>query len=787
MSENRRNKREKSRTDSASKMMNRRTTVLMALCGIVAFLALGFRLFQLQVIQHDEFEAAAVEQQLRETTVTAKRGTIYDRNMNILAMSASTSNVYLSPAEIDMNEEDAVFIAQRLAEILDLDFDSIYEKTQNKSSWYTTVAKDVEDDVVEEIRRFKEEGFPIRDDAGNYVYTKDENGDTVFKTQRIYGVRIEEGSKRYYPYSSLASHVIGFVGYDGDGQLGVELGYNSVLAGTNGRIVRATNADGTDMLFTDFEDYFDAEDGKSVVLTIDETVQYYLEKHLEEAVADYMMEGGAAGIAMDVNTGAILGMASLGDFDLNNYLNVSEDAQKRADEALDEQTRDAIIVEERQEQWRNKALSETYEPGSTFKIITLAMALESGAVNMDSTFYCGGSIDVIGRDNPLNCWSSGHGDETLTQAVMNSCNIAFVNIGQRVGAERFYDYARAFGFFEKTGIDIAGESGSIWWDEDTFFDSKNLSQLAAASFGQTFTITPLQLITAVSAVANGGYLMKPYVVSELINADGTIAERHDPTVIRQVVSEETSRLCMQILEQVVGNKDGTGKNAYVPGYRIAGKTGTSEDIVYEASTGSKRYIVSFLGIAPADDPKVAVLVLLKHPNPESGVYASGGQMAAPTVGAIMADILPTLGVEPEYSEEEAAAVDRVVPRVIGQSLSDAQRTISGGGFEYRVVGAGATVTSQLPRSGSTIAAGSEIILYCGEEPVVTPVPMTDLTGLDYETARIRLSWDDLFIHGEGGMFSSGYISRQSIPEGELVMPGTVITVSVSDSSNLGRY
>lgn len=784
MSEKRKNKRKKSDPASINRMMIRRTTVLMAVCGIVAFIALGFRLFQIQILKHDEYEAAAVGQQLRETTVMAKRGTIYDRNMNILAMSASVNNIYLSPAEIAMNGEDAEYISQKLAEILDMDYNSIYEKTQNKSSWYVTIAKKVDDDITQQVRALKEEGFPVRDEVGNYVRDKDGN----IKMQKITGVRIEESSSRFYPYSSLASHVIGFTGYDGDGQMGVELAYESLLAGTSGRIVRATNADGTDMLFTDFEDYYDAEDGQSIVLTIDETVQYYLEKHLEEAVEDYWLDGGAAGIVMDVNTGGILAMASIADFDLNNYLEVSEEAQERADAALDEETKNAILAEERQEQWRNKALSETYEPGSTFKIITLAMALESGAVTMDTTFFCGGSINVVGRDTPLNCWSSGHGDETLTQAVMNSCNIAFVNIGQRVGAQRFYEYARAFGFFEKTGIDIAGESGSIWWDEDTFFDSSNLSQLAAASFGQTFTITPLQLITAVSAVANGGYLMKPYIVSEVLNTDGTIAERHEPTVVRQVISEETSRLCCQILEQVVGNSAGTGKNAYVAGYRVAGKTGTSEDIVYEASTGSKRYIVSFIGIAPADDPKVAVLVLLKHPNSESGYYASGGQMAAPTVGSIMADILPVLGVEPDYNSDEEGIVDRVVPRVIGQSVSSAQSAVKSSGFDYRTVGSGDTVTAQLPRSGSTIAAGSEIILYCGEEPDETPTVMIDLTGLDYETARIRMGWSDLYIKGEGAMFASGsYITKQSVAEGEEVTPGTVVTVTLSDSSNLGRY
>ena len=762
---------------SPNRVMLRRTTFVMIVCGIAAFLALGVRLFQIQILDHDMYEAAAVDQQLRETTVAAKRGTVYDRNMNILAMSATVYNIYISPAEMVMNDEDPSVIASGLSSILGVDYYTIYDKTQNKESWYSTVATKVDDETAELVRKFKEDGYQTVDDKGRPI------------TKKIQGVKIEEASRRFYPYSSLACHVIGFVGADDYGLSGVEYYYNKTLAGTNGRIVRATNANGTDMLFTDFEDYYDAQDGQSVVLTIDETVQYYLEKHLQAAAEDYDLLNGAAGIVMDVKTGAILGMASLDGFDLNNYAAVGEKAQARADAALDEDTKNAILQEERAEQWRNKAISETYEPGSTFKIITLAMALESGAVTMDSNFYCGGSMNVIGRDTPLNCWNTGgHGDETLTQAVMNSCNIAFVNIGQRVGAERFYEYAHAFGFFDKTGIDLTGESGSIWWSEDVFFDPDNLSQLAAASFGQTFTITPLQLITAVSAVANGGYLMTPYIVSEVINADGTVAEQHEPTVVRQVVSEETSRLCCEILEQVVGNPAGTGKNAYVAGYRIGGKTGTSENVVYEANTGTKQYITSFIGIAPADDPQVAVLVLLENPGPDSSTYVSGGQMAAPTVGGIMADILPVVGVEPEYSDDEAAFVDRTVPRVIGKTVAEAQAACIENGLECRVVGNGATVTSQLPRSGATVAADSEILLYCGVEPDTEPVVMIDLTALDYETARIRMGWSDLYIKGEGAMLGgSTLITKQSVATGTAVAPGTVVTVTLSDSSNLGRY
>ncbi|MGM9614397.1 MAG: penicillin-binding transpeptidase domain-containing protein [Oscillospiraceae bacterium] len=738
---------------------------------------LAVRLFQIQIIDHDKYEAAAVDQQLRETTVSSQRGTIYDRNMNILAMSGSVSNIYLSPAEIALYNEDPSAIAAAMSEILGLDYYEVYEKTQNRASWYVTLAKKVDDEVAERVRAFKDAGYT----------TVDEDGKTV--TKPYMGVKIEEATKRYYPYSTLASHVVGFVGADDYGLAGVEYYYNEALSGTNGRIVRATTANGTDMLFTDFEDYYDAEDGQSIVLSIDETVQYYLEKHLEQAQIDYDLQSGAAGIVMDVNTGAILAMASLDNFDLNDYLAVDEETQEKADAVVDEAEKDEILTEARNDQWRNKALSDTYEPGSTFKIITLAMGLESGAVTMDSSFYCGGSMDVTGRDDPLNCWlSGGHGSETLTEAIMNSCNVALVNIGQAVGAERFYEYARAFGFFEKTGIDLQGESGSLWWDTEVFCDPYNQSQLAAASFGQTFTITPLQLITAVSAAVNGGNLMKPYVVSQILNSDGTVAMQREPEVVRQVISEETSAHVCEILEQVVGSPAGTGHNAYVAGYRIGGKTGTSEDIAYQAATGAKRYIVSFIGIAPMDDPQVAVLVLLKNPGPEANTYVSGGQMAAPTVGSIMADILPVLGVSPEYSEDEESYVDRDVPRLIGKSLADAKAAVSDAGFTCRTVGEGTTVTAQYPRSGSTIAVNSEIVLYLDSEPEEKTVIMEDLTGLDYESARIQLGWYGLYVHGEGAMLSgSAYVARQSVAAGEEVKVGSVITVSLSDSSNLGRY
>ncbi len=750
---------------SPNRIMLRRALFLMIVCGIVAFVGLALRLFDIQILHHEQYETAAVEQQLRQTTVPARRGTIYDRNYNILAMSSSVSNVYISPAEIVRNDEDRELIADGLSEILGVDREKILEKMNNTQSWYATIKLKVDDETVEAVRAFKEENS-------------------------LRGVKIEEATKRYYPYSSLASHVIGFVGVDDYGLAGLEYSFDSTLSGIDGRVVRATNAAGTDMLFTDFEDYYDAQDGEDVVLTIDTTVQYYLEKYLSLAVQDYMVHNGACGIVMDVKTGAILAMASLNNFDLNDYLTVSDAAQERVDAAESETERDERLAEERTAMWRNKAVSDTYEPGSTFKIITLAMALEEGAVNEASSFYCGGSVDVVGRTKPVNCWrSGGHGSETLAQAVMNSCNVAFVQIGQRVGAEHFYQYARAFGFFDRTGIDLPGEAGSLWWDDDVFCDPLNRSQLAAASFGQTFNITPIQLITAVSAVANGGYLMRPYLVSDVLGEDGRTVSHTEPVVVRQVISEQTSAACCGILEQVVGSAGGTGKNAYVAGYRIGGKTGTSTKTTLEASTGEKQYIVSFVGIAPADDPEIAVLVLLDTPSSACGVYISGGQMAAPTVGNIMADVLPYLGVRAEYSEEESALADREVPALKGLELPMAQQSADDAGFVCRVVGDGDTVTGQLPAAGAVIAAGSELVLYCGGEPDASDAVVPELRGLSYEQARAALAECGLYLRDDSGILGGDGVTvvSQSREAGSTVGRGSVVGVNLSDSGNLGRY
>ena len=761
------------------RQMLRRAVFLAMLLGVASFAVLLARLYVLQIADHERYESMAIRQQLREAPTSAARGTIFDRNGGVLAVSASVDNVYLSPAEIELYGEDTALIAEELGRILELDPAAIREKAAQTGSWYVTVARRIERDKADEIRAFKE-------------------------TYDLRGVRLETDTKRYYPNSGLACHVIGFVGTDNNGLEGIEARYDSALAGTAGRTVRATNAFGSDLLLSGFEAYEPGEDGLDVMTTLDSTIQFFVEKHLKQAVEDYDIRNGAGAIAMDVRTGAVLAMASLDGYDLNHFLDVGTEARAFIDAADSEEEAARRLREAQSRQWRNKALSDTYEPGSTFKIITLSMALEEGAVSLNDNFYCGGSVRVIGRTSPIRCWKAGgHGSQTLTQAVQHSCNAAFVNIGQRVGAETFYRYCEAFGFLNKTGnpdenlsavtgIDLSGESGSIWWSENTFCSPRNLSQLADASFGQTFTITPLQLITAVSACVNGGRLMQPFVVSALRNPDGTMAYERKPTVVRQVISEQTSVTVRRILEQVVGDPlDGTGRNAAVAGYRIGGKTGTSEKVSLEAQTGEKEYIVSFIGFAPADDPQIALLVFLDTPSSESGIYISGGQMAAPVVGAMLAEILPYLGVEAENGEGRGGHADVQMPAVEGLSLRDAQQRLKEAGLRCRWIGDGDLVTDQLPAVGITLAADTEVIVYLGAVPSTDWETVPDLNGMRYEEARDTLSYYGLYISTNSPVFSDGSqrVGFQNAAPGTQRHHGDVIQVTLisGDDSLLGKY
>ncbi len=766
------------RKQRTNKVILSRTLLLMLVCGVVAFSVLAGRLYKLMIVDHDFYTEKAVSQQTRSTSVTASRGAIYDANGNILAMSATAYTVFISPYEIDYYynstaEEDKKYgddpelIARELSKILDVSYDSLMEKMQDKKSWYKTVATKIEEDLAAQVREFKSE-------------------------YNIVGVHIENDSKRYYPYGDLACHVIGFVGTDNYGLEGIESKYNDYLEGTDGSIVRLTTSNGTEMLFENYENYNDAIDGSDLTLTLDVNIQLIAEKYLEAAMsANYIQNGGCV-IVMNVKTGEVLALANANSYDLNEPWTVSEEKQQELALITDETERKEALGAAQLAQWRNMALSDTYEPGSVFKIITMAIGLEEGVASENTNYYCGGSRDDIpGRDKPLNCWKrAGHGNQTLREAAMHSCNIAFSSIGLAIGAERYYDYVEAFGLLAKTGLDLSGETKSQWWSREVFTEPGQLSSLASASFGQTFNVTPIQMITAVSAAVNGGYLMEPYIVSQVTDSDGQIVYSKEPTVVRQVISEETSATVCSILESVVGDEGGTGGNAYVAGYRVGGKTGTTTKTALYSLTGVKEYMVSFCGVAPMDDPEVAVLLVLDNPLPQSvtGISVGGGQMAAPYVGKILGEVMPYLGIEPIYTEEEAKQVDVRMTRLIDLSVEAAQEVVEAQGLTVRVVGDGETVTGQLPSAGAEVAAGSQIVLYAGADREYGTVQVPDLYGMTVKEARNALQEVGLFMNTSGASpTSSGVVvAMQSFSKDETVPYGAVIEVTLVDKSNLGE-
>jgi stage V sporulation protein D (sporulation-specific penicillin-binding protein) len=757
----------------ASRTILKRTAVLMILFGVLVFIPLIWKLFDLQIVQYDTLSQMAADNQTRTSSVTPARGTIYDRNMNILAVSADVENVCIDPNELGLSGQDLSEIARNLSEMLEVDQAKIESLMEDTSYRYQIIKRKVEQEEAALVRAY------ISENA-------------------VTGVYLEPDTKRYYPCGALAAQVLGFVGSDNTGLDGIEAACDDTLSGLSGEITTAKGNYGANMTYY-YEAYEDAVSGNDVVLTIDETVQEILEKHMQEAITQYEVENGAFGVVMDVNTGEILAMATLGSYDPNNYA-VIYDADTA--EALEEQYQEAMEAEgELQEellsayntavanarltQWRNRVISDGYEPGSTFKSITLASALEEGAVTLSDSFYCSGSTTIRGRTKALHCWrSAGHGQQSTAEALQNSCNVAFANIGIRLGGEKLYEYVHKFGLTEKTGIELGGEASGIFFDEETLANPDSYASLASAAFGQTFKITPLQLVRAISAVVNGGYLLEPYIVKAVLSPEGELIQESQRTVLRQVISEETSKTMCTLLESVVSQ--GTAKNAQIAGYRIGGKTGTSEkiDVFDENGNPVEDKIVSFVGIAPMDDPQYIVLVALDTPSTTSGYYISGGQMGAPTVRDVLADMLPYLGIEPEYSQEEETLADVSMPDLDGMTLSEAKTALQEKNLTCRTVGTGETVTDQLPASGATIPGGSEVVLYLGEEPQETSVTVPNVLGKDAETANKLLTEAGLYLKiiGATGTDSTILAVSQSPGAGETVEPYTVVEVEFSDLS-----
>ncbi len=733
--------------------MAKGTTVKMwrrTLIVLIVMVALGFglivvSLIRLQLVDGAELQKAAVDQQLRDTTISAQRGTIYDRNMKPLAQSATVWKVVLAPAYIDKDDETLRRkISTGLADILGLDAEDIYKRTEG-TSYYDVLKTKVETDVKDRLVQFIEEN-----DLGNTI-------------------QLQEDYKRYYPFGSFASTILGFTGTDGQGLAGLEAYYDEYLSGTAGRLVTAKNAVGTDMPFQ-YEQKVEAQDGYNLVLTIDEVVQHYLEQALEEGVENNKVENRATGIVMNVKTGEIVAMAVKGDYDPNNPFVIADEEERARIAELPEEEQQEATSAALQAQWRNKAVSDTYYPGSVFKMVTLSMALEENVATEETTFTCTGSYVPVQGERAINCHNtSGHGTQTLVQGTMNSCNPFFIYLGQLLGTETFFDYFEAFGFTQKTGIDLPGESQSIYHDRDM-----SLMDLAVESFGQNFSITPIQMITACAAIANGGYLVQPHVVSQIVDNDGNIIKTADTTVKRQVISEETSKRVSKILQE--NATSGTAKNGYVAGYRIAGKTGTSEKVGADGKVGSdNKYIASYCSFAPADDPQYAVLGFFDEPTGDS-YY--GGAVAGPVFAKIMEEILPYLNVETKYTEDEAGSVGVSAPNVIGKTVSEATNELTNSGLKILVKGSGDTVIAQTPDPGSSVPSGGTVVVYTDEASMNQTVTVPNFTNRSLSDVNYLAAQAGLNIKVTGAYNSSAATARtQDYAAGEQIKPGTVITVN----------
>ncbi len=799
-------KRKAANARQASQTIQRRTLVFAVFFGVVTFALLFVQLYRLQITDHESLQERAVKQQTLSTTISASRGTIYDRTGETLAVSATAETIFISPRDIAQrskqeNEKEGDkatylkgryedYVAEGLARILDLEKDWILERMKKTNSQYEWLVKKADQETADEVRRFINGEI---DEKGNIIVPKDAQGRPLaaedWQRNRITlrGIYLSADSKRFYPYSTLASHVIGFVNGENQGAYGTEALYEEELQGAAGLTVTAKDVTGKTLLYQ-YEQYYDAQNGNDVVLTIDSNIQYYLEKGLEEMLAKYRAKNGATGIVMDVNTGALLAIASLPNYDLNNYSDLYDAAlQQQWEEAkttLDEEARSEKLASLRNRQWRNKCLNDTYEPGSTYKILTLSMALEEGVVNKNSTFHCSGSVRVKGVTKPINCSNhAGHGTQDLATATANSCNPAFISMGYKIGSDTYYSYLEDFGLFEPTGVDLPGEASGLFTDRKTFNSAE--VYVACYSFGQTFTVTPLQLITAQAACINGGYLHTPYVVEQVKDPNGNILSQHDATPVRQVISEETSATVREILENVVAN--GTGRNGQVAGYRIGGKTGTADKtgtVTPENPRGD--VVVSFLCFAPADDPQIIMLLTLDTPARDTGTYVSGGQMVAPTASAIMSEILPYLGVEAQYTTDELVGTDATVPNVVGLTKEAAAARLKEYGFlNYRTVGTGETVTDQTPVGGAIVPSNAEIILYMGEQKSTDLRTVPGVVGLSASEANKKLTEAGLIMKVSGASNRSSSTVQaisQDRPEGAQVVAGTVVEVRFGDTS-----
>ena len=743
--------------------MAKRSTRMIAKRSMAVALAIIFAGFgagvvslaRIQLIHGEEYKEKARMQQLSDTTISPQRGTIYDCNGEVLGESATAWQVYIVPSKIETDEQMELTV-EGLSTILEMDAETVRKKASQSQYNYVSVKEGVENDTKNALAAFIDE------------HREDQALHTI--------IGFDPDTKRYYPYNNFASSVIGFTGSDDEGRAGLELQYNEELTGTPGRIITAKDGAQDDMA-NQYESTYDAKQGDGLVLTIDRVIQYYLEKSLKQAYIDTQAKS-TYGIVMDVDTGAILAMATLPDYNLNEPRVVADaSVQAKLDAIQDESERSKAEGEALYSQWRNRAISDTYEPGSVFKIFVAAAALEENAVTLDTTYTCTGSITPSFRNKPIYCSNhAGHGTENFTQGLMNSCNPFFVTVGLELGTEKFYQYYEAFGFTEKTGIDLPAEAapvaGVTYYAKDKF----TVSDLASSSFGQTFQVSSIQMITAACAIGNGGKLMQPYIVKARVDADGNTIAETKPTVKRQVISEKVSQEVLGMMEQVV--RGGTGRNGYVAGYRVAGKTGTSEKL---SGTDASARIASFVGMAPANDPKIAVLIVVDEPKGQTG----GGAVAAPVAAEVIENTMNYLNIEPQYTEEELATLDLKTPTVTNLSVSEAKQKIEAEGLTPKVIGDGDTVSYQMPEAGQTIAKNGVVVLYTEQDSERSKVKVPDLSNLSVAEASRRALNAGLNIRIAGITNGEGIVSyRQSIDKDTEVEAGTIITVYFKTNTNI---
>lgn len=747
--------------------------VKMRIWGILAlFLVIGFifpvaGLVNAQIINGDFFKLKAQQQQLNDTVVPANRGIIYDRNMTVLAQSASAWKITFNPSEFAKFPDAAKEIVfDTLPEILGIERETLEEKAALTGYNNLTLVEKVEKDIRDKVLEFVKEPYESGKKGEKAVYYSS-------------AIMVEDDVKRYFPYSTLASQILGCVGTDNDGLSGLESKYNDILKGIDGRLI-STKANNTVIESIAYQTLYEPTQGTGLVLTIDETIQRYLEEALSECYETSNCLS-ATGIVMDVDTGAILAMSSQASFDSNDPYNIYDTRTvEKLNEIEDEAERKKAYTTAMYQQWRNRGVSDLYDPGSVFKVITMAAGLEENVVEYDETFNCGGSIQIMDR----HYWChnhSGHGTQTLTQGLMNSCNPYFITIGQRLGVETFYKYFEAFGFTEKTGIDLGAEALPKAGINYHSLKSMTKVNLASSSFGQSFQASPIQVLNAINAVVNDGKLMQPYIVAKTLDADGNVISETKPTVKRQVISESTSDKIIASMEQV--STAGTAKNSYVAGYRVAGKTGTSDVLGPTGATGE--YIASFAGCAPANDPEISIIIVVNEPQGQTG----GGAVAAPVAAEVIEKTLTYLNIERQYTESEKSKLDEQVPNLTGKTVSEARAALKELGLKIKVVGAGESVVSQMPAYSQYIPQGGVVVVYTDEEEAKTKVVVPDFTGMsvsqvNYEAVKLGIN---VKISGNSLSASGLTAYRQSIQPEKEVECGSTVTVYFRTTSGVSDH